>query len=435
MNRKLGSSEYVAWLSDQVGSLNFVTVAHVSGGLDEQTLRTALDLLSHRHPLLKTRIDIQEDRPVFVADNVPAIPLEVEARLSDDHWHAEVEKEMNRHFSWSEGPLVRVTLLKGAPVSDLLVTFHHTIGEAASGMYFMLHLLTLVKQISEGNAPDVQPFPERPPVEELLPKSARDIQGLVKTGALISKQVASIIIQHPQKLPKDGDAFAENRQARVIHCTLSEEETESLVNKCREESTTVHGAVCAAVLHAAASQMHTYHDGKSVTIGCMSAVNLRQFLTPPLGEEIGFFVSMVITSHRIHTDTHFWDVARDVKEAVHHAIGSGDAFVFISLLDKLIRNTSPDDFMKRAVKLYPAALLVTNVGRLDIPHQYGSLVLEGLHFTLANKAASEHFNTAVATYNNRLVINFSYTEPTMSPERAHALVEDAMKVLTSAHSG
>lgn len=433
MKRKLGSSEYVTWLSDQVGSLNFITVARLSGSVDETILQKALDVLCQRHPLLKTRIDIEEDYPVFVSDNVPHIPLRTEPRRSDDHWISETEKEMNNLFSWSEGPLVRVVLLKGADVSDILVTFHHTIGEAVSGIYFVYHLLTAVEHLTKGDTPEIHVLPERPPVEELLPSTARNIRGLVKTGVLISKQVASILVQHPQKLPKDGDLFAENRRARFIHHAFSPEETESLIKQCREQKTTVHGALCAAVLQAAANQVCSSED-KPVTIGCMSAVDLRPFLNPPIGEEIGFFVSMVITAHRVGTDT-FWDVARDVRKTVHQSIKKGEHFVFISLLDKLIKNTNPDDFMKRALQLYPAALLMTNVGRLDLPEQYGPVGLEGLHFTLANIAASEHFNTAIATYKNKLVMNFSYTEPTMSPKRAHALVDDVITTLKSACSG
>ena len=232
-----------------------------------------------------------------------------------------------------------------------------------------------------------------------------------------------------QKLPKDGDLFTQDRTAHFIHYTFSEEETESFINKCHSESTTVHGAISAAVLKAAAHQLFTTHGSESVTIGCMSAVDLRSFLNPSIGEEIGFYVSMVITTHRIHSDMPFWGLARNVRKAVHQSIESGDHFVFISLLDKLLKTTSPEDFMKRALTLYPAALLMTNVGRLDIPEQYGPLLLEGLHFTLANNAASEHFNTAIATFKKKLVINFSYTEPTMSPERAHNLTDDAIEIL------
>ncbi|MBU7018021.1 MAG: hypothetical protein HXS44_10965 [Theionarchaea archaeon] len=429
MNRKLGSSEYIAWLSDRVGSLNFVTVAHISGDVNEQILRDGLDLLPQYHPLLKTQIDIQEGKPVFVSDHVPDIPLRVEIRHSDEHWHNETEKEMNAQFSSSTGPLVRVVLLKGTPRSDLLVTFHHAIGDAASGLYFVLHLLKIVEQLSRNQNPVIEPFPEHPPVEDLLPESAQHLRGLAKTGALIGKQVMSIVVQHPQKLPKDGDLFAKDRTAHFIHHLFSEEETELLIKKCHSESTTVHGAISAAVLRAVAHQLFNAHDSESATVGCMSAVDLRSFLNPSIGEEIGFYVSMVITAHRIPSDISFWDLARNVRKAVHHSIESGDHFVFISLLDKLLKTTSPEDFMKRALTLYPAALLMTNVGRLDMPEQYGPLNLEGLHFTLANIAASEHFNTAIATFRNRLVINFSYTEPTMSPDRAHSLTDDVIGIL------
>lgn len=433
MNRKLGSSEYVTWLSDQVGSLNFVTVAHLSGAVDEHIVQKALDVLCQCHPLLKTRIEVKENHPVLVSDNVLTIPLRTEPRRGDDHWITETEKEMNNQFLWSKGPLVRVVLLKGAETSDILVTFNHIISEASSGIYFVHHLLTYVAMITRKDTPPLNVLPERPPVEELLPPVARNIRGLVKTGALISKQVASILVQHPQKLPKDGDLFAENRCAHFIHHTLSPEETETLIKECRHHATTVHGAVCAAVLKAAAAQVSP-SDDKPVTLGCMSAVDLRPFLDPPIGEEIGFFASMVITAHRIGNNS-FWDVAQDVKNAVHQSIKKGEHFVFISLLDKLIKNTNPDDFMKRALQLYPAALLMTNVGQLDIPDQYGPIRLEGLHFTLANIAASEHFNTAVATYKDKLVMNFSYTEPTMSSTRAHVLVDTAVTMLKSVISG
>jgi NRPS condensation-like uncharacterized protein len=431
MNRQLGSSEYIAWLSDKVGSLNFVTVAHVTGSVNEDVLRTALNLLSQRHPVLKTRITVKEGKPVFVSENVPEIPLQIKERTSDNFWQEETEKEMNHQFAWSKGPLVRVVLLKGSPASDILVTFHHTIGEAASGMFFMLHLLQLIELITKGKTPDTQPFPERPPLEEMLPRSARRIHGLAKTGALIGKQIASIIFQHPQKLPRDGDVFAAHRVAHIIHHVLSPEETTALIDTCRAESTTVHGAVCTAVLKAARARIHSIHPDGPLTISCMSAVNLRKFLEPPLGEEIGFFASMVITSHTIGEDTSFWDLARQVRDNVHQSIEGGDAFVFISLLDKLLKTTNPDDFMKRATAFYPAALLVTNVGRLDMLKEYGPLTVDGLHFTLANKAASEHFNTAVTTFNGKMVINFSYTEPAMSPNHAHELTDDAMKILKS----
>lgn len=431
MIRKLGTNEYVTWLTARAGSINFVVAASVSGPLEEAILRKALDLLPQRHPLLRARIEVQGDQSVFVIDDVPPLPLRVEVRNSDDHWQYESEKEINQSLPWSVGPLVRVVLLKGAEVSDVLITFHHVIGDATGGMYLMKDLLRLAGQITEGEAPDLKAFPLRPPLEELLPKNARGLNGLMKIAKLILRQLIGSILQHPKKLPKDGDILSEDRHCRIIHCMLSPRETEILTARCREKSTTVHGAICAAIVKAAAKQIDGESRGsRSTAISCMSAVNLRQYLNPPVGEEIGFFISMAVTTHRIGTDTRFWDLAHSVNKEIRKSIESGEPFVFHLLIDRIApKNITPDNFVRRALKLYPSAILVTNVGHMDMQKRFGFLILEKLHFTVANKAASEIFNAAATTYRDTLVINFTHTEPALSQERATTLAEDTIKIL------
>ncbi len=434
MNRKLGASERVAWLCDQAGSVNFVVVARVMGLLDEHVLRTALDLLPQRHPILRTRIEVQEGEPVFVSQNVPEIPLRVEVRYSDDHWHTEAEKEIDHSLPWPVGPLIRVTLLKSPHVSDVLITFHHAIGDGTSSIYLVRDLLNLVGQITEGVTSDITSFPERPPVEDLLPKSAHGLNGLVKTIDLLGKQLKTIIFRHPQKLPIDSNTLPYDRRVRIIHGVLSPEETTSLIARCREEDTTVHGAFCAALLKAAAHQIYSMRsDTKPLTIGCMSAIDLRRFLSPPIDEEVGLFISMAITAHHVSEDTKFWDLARDARKAVHQSIENGEPFVFLSLLDRFLANdATPSDLAGLVSKVYPSAMLVTNLGRITIPERYGPLVLQEVHFAAIDKAIAEHFIAAIVTYRNKLVMNFSYVEPTLSHECAAELAEDAMKILRSA---
>ena len=390
-------------------------------------------MLPHRHPLLNVRIEIKEGEPFFVSKDVPPIPLRVEARQSDDHWQGEAEKEINQLFSWSTGPLVRVVLLESPNACDVLLTFHHVIGDGMSGVYLMRDLLNLAGIISRGNTCEIESLPERPPVEELLPQSAHGVRGLVKTGALIVKQVTNIIIRRPRKLPLDGDPFSPDRRARIIHSMLSPEETEFLMDRCHKETATVHGALCAAILKASASQIYeTLPDVSPITICCMSAVDIRGLLSPPIGEEVGFFMSLAITAHRIRRDAEFWDLARNIGKAVHQSARSGEPFVFLSLLDRLVsRDATPSDLIKMSSETYPAAILVTNLGHLEIPERYDPFTVKGFHFAIANKAVSEHFNAAIATYQNKLVINFSYTEPTLSHMRATALAEDVMKTLHS----
>jgi NRPS condensation-like uncharacterized protein len=434
MERELSVNERVIWLCDQAGSENFVTVAHVSGSVDEHVLRTALDMISKRHSAIKNRIEIREGVPVFTSENVPSVPLRVDIRLSDDHWQAETEIELNTSFPWFTGPFLRVVLLKGENVSDLLVTFFHVIGDGMSSIYFIQDFLSLVGQITEGNAPDMQLLPERPPVEDLLPESARGLGGLMKIAILLGKQLIDIVIRHPKKLPIDSEVFSKDSHVNIIHRVLSSEETESLITRCQKESTSVHGALCAAMLKAATSQIYsTLHDNNSVVVSLISAVDIRHFLSPPVEREIGFFASTVITSHRIDTDTGFWDLARNTRRAVQQAMKSGEPLVSITLSSKIApTNTTPEDFVKTSLKFYPAALMITNLGHLDIPERYGPLVLREINFVFANKAAPEHFSASVVTYQNRLTVNFTHTEPTVSQSRATSLAEDTMKALRSA---
>jgi NRPS condensation-like uncharacterized protein len=425
MNRKLGAGERVTWLTAQAGSVNFAVIAHVAGPLQEHVVREALNLLCQRHPLLSVRVEVK-DQPVFTSENVPEIPLRIETRHSDDHWQKEAEREVNQKFSWLEGPLVRVVLLKGTTAHDIIITFHHVIGDITSGVCLIRDLLSLAEHMDNGDLPEVDPLPERPPVEELLPRSAHGLEAQVKTASLIWKQMKNIFIQRPKKLPQDDSSGA--LHARNIYRILSEEETEAFLTKCHEESTTVHGAVCAAVLKAAANQIYAAVPENPLIISCMSMVNLRQFLNPPLEDEIGFYVSTIITAHRISPSTTFWDLARDTKNEVHKSLDSGEPFVFLSLLDRFApKSVDPDDFARRISRIYPSAVMVTNAGLLDIPEQYGPFVLEDLRVAVANKATPELFNLAVLTYRNRLLLDFFYAEPTFSQERAAALVEDTMK--------
>lgn len=432
MYRKLGTSERFVWLCDQVGSINFVIISHFSSSLDENVVRTALDLLPRIHPLLKTRIEVEEDGPVFTSENVPPIPLRVEVRRSDDHWHAEAESELNDSLPWSEGPLVRAVLLKSADVSDLLVTFCHAIGDGMSGSYFINDLFVLMEQIIENDISDIQPLPERPPLEDLLPEIVRGVRGSVRTAALLGKQLLNMA-QRPKKLPMDCDPLTQDRRARIIHYIFNPEETAALVARCHEETTTVHGAICAAVLRAGAQQISETSGTGPLTINCLSAINLRPFFHPPLGNEMGYYISWTITPHRLDEKTEFWDLARDVSDSVHHSINKSDPLVFASLLDKITpKNVAPADFVKRASGIYSATILVTNLGHTEIPEKCGPFILQRIHFAGANKAFPEYFCIDAVTDRDTLIINFAYTEPALSSTRAVALTEETVRMLRTA---
>jgi NRPS condensation-like uncharacterized protein len=82
-------------------------------------------------------------------------------------------------------------------------------------------------------------------------------------------------------------------------------------------------------------------------------------------------------------------------------------------------------------KLFPP-VVVTNLGRLDIPEQFGDLTLEQLHFTLAIAVLKNGFAIAVSTFRGLMTLNFLYSEPYISEKKANEIMESTMKRLKEA---
>lgn len=418
--RPLGANEHIIWHSAQAGCINFVVCGCLSGSINEDTMRAGLRLLEKRHPLIQCRVDTQGTPPVFTSKGVAPIPLKVYPRKSFTDWIHQAEKEVNTPFPCT-GPLMRAVLLKDTSRTDILLALHHVIGEGMSSTYLMRDLLQNIADITGGKTPNLTSFPLYPPMEDLLPPHARGLQECIKTIKFLGKLVR-IMMQGPVTLTDKN--CNQNGYARNKYYMFSQKETETFIAKCHTESTTVHGAVCAALLTAAS----TFTD-QNCPIGCMSPVNMRPVLDPPLGDEVGFYASMVVTAHTVK-DVQFWDLARHIKNDVHHAITSGESFVSVKLLDLFIpKNMTSSRLIKRISQVYPVAVLLSNVGKITMPAQYGPYTLEEFHVAIANKAVPHIPNIVILTYQNRLSMTFSYIEPPFSSDQIDTLVRNTINIL------
>jgi len=428
MQRLLGDNEKLAWMLDQAAAMNFVVIGRIEGEINHQAVRDSLDALIQMHPLLATRLEQREDGPWVVTDDNVKPSLKILERENDEHWQVEAEKEVNIPFDRHKSPLWRVILLHSPTVNECLFTFYHPISDGLSGMYALRDFLTLLGTWKPGVSLAIPyAYPVRPAVEELLPPAAHGWSKFSKTIALVSKQAVNILFDRPRKLSV-LETPRKERYTKLIHVTLPKETVDQLVAKCREHNTTMQGGLSASALLAISRQIE---PGTPITVNCGSVVNLRKQLCPPLGDELGLLASGVITAHKLRPTPEFWSLAQEVKRDMDHAINTGEIYVTMTLAGKLVpKNASPDAFADKMTDIFPYASIVTNVGRVAIPEQYGSMKLTQIYAGASLKSlAGKEFNLTATTFAGQMNLGFFYTTPNLADGIANQIATDMIAIL------
>ena len=434
MERALGGMERGVWRVDQAGPLNFVAVAAYRGTLAPAELRAALAGLQARHPVLRARIvpDAAGKPAHWTAVGVPAIPLREETRRDDAHWVAELTAELNRPLPWRTGPLVRMVHLRGDTGGELLAAFHHAAADGESGVTFLRHVLALAARPDPAPPPSL---PMRPALEAQLPRRTHGLPGWLRAAGMVLRQLPRL--SGLGRMPVAVWAPPHERRTGVIPLTLDAAVTAALVARCRTEGTSVHGALAAAFLQAAANVILAAGGRRPARLGVVSPVSLRAALEPPVsGDECGLFVSAVTVLPSLAQVTGaFWPLARAVKTELAAALRRDEPALAVRLQNLALAGTGdPERLALKAERLFPAAVGITNLGRLgDVPETFGEVTLERLHFSAAlNALAGAGLGVAVTTYAGRLQLNVAHAEPLLPAARARAMADDALARLRAA---
>ncbi|OUL23771.1 condensation domain-containing protein [Nostoc sp. 106C] len=412
MNRLLTPSEQLMWLLGCDRPTNVVLSATIRGAISANQLTEALSWIQHRHPILGTRIVIdQQQQPQLVSQGVPSLPLRVIKRQNEEHWCQEMCAQLLSPFSWSKEPLARVVLLHSPDVSELLVTYHH-IADGLSGAYLIRDIWCEITKPGSYR----EPLPEIPPIDQLLPpayregeKNAVDFDWGVKVDPTIQLD----------------ETFHE--RIHILHWYFSPLETNRLVARCRQEQTTVHGALCAAFL---LSLQHETSSSKETVIKCLSPFNLRNYLTIAVGENFGEYIARVVTSHSLNQQTQFWDLARQVKHQINLAVREKKIYQGSSVAKSFL-STKPNKITVRqyAKDITSSDIGITNLGRLDIPVHQGGLELEKLYFTVTGYR-HQPIIVAIATTGGKMCVTFRYQEsliPSVSAQRINSKAVEKLR--------
>jgi hypothetical protein len=389
MEFKLSGAQSLVLVAGLPFSINFTVTARLRGPLTLEQLQSALERLRLRHPFIAVRgVAAQAgEAAYFTTEGVPPTPVRVVERVTDEDWVREVEHEITTPFDYHTGPLFRCTWLRSAKLSDLLLVCDHVTADGRSGIFALHDLLRLLAN------PGLHLEPLLPPrLAELVPPPM---------VALIRK-ITDAAPGEPPTTPADFmDAYGPSPDPlRVIPIALSEAETAAFVARCRAEGVTVQAALCAAFLVPFAEQQPSEPVRR-----VESPVDIRGRLTQPVGPVYGGYLSIVVTSVDCSPGRGLWDMARDASQGLA-AITEEQLFTSPSVMLAVADHPPRGQPFKVRYDLS-----ISNLGRLDLPAEYGPLHLESVYAPTFNASLPEHRILGVTTFGGQMRCTFTTRDP------------------------
>ncbi|WP_022826179.1 phthiocerol/phthiodiolone dimycocerosyl transferase family protein [Hymenobacter norwichensis] len=382
-NRTLGAFEKAFWLLDQIDSKDFCLAAHISGTQPVEKWRKAIDLVQQRHPNLSVKVVLDAlGRPTLQHVEDLPIPLRVVHVAQDYRWEQEVEKELSVRFNTAEGPLLRVVLLQKPESTVLILAANHTVADGTSLSYVTRDLLLVVTG------------------QEL---------------ALLEPQASN---DHTLGLPEDQPAqtveqvLELNMKTEVVNPLVSSHRfsantTRTLLERARQENTSVHGAICAAVL-LAARKMRPEWDQTRMEL--VSPICTRGPLS--LDDNVG----LNITTQSVFFDNQpymsFWDLARLAKAGLGGTSSVDYTKGYLSFFRNLVFGHNDIAHMLDALKqAFNHHIMVTNLVRVKYKTDFGPLKLEALYGPMVRSGKGLEQTIGALTTNGSLCLTNTSDTP------------------------
>ncbi len=433
--RAMGATERMRlWFPN----INVVMAARITGPVSVQELEAAIEKARRKHPLLGARVELDEDRAGrFTTQGVPEIPMDVAPSAGEDAWLRRMEQELQHRWPIKTGPLARFVILHSTEASHLVINAHHSICDARSLAYLIRDILAFMSEPI-----DIDDIEATIPValDEAIPSSASGGPLYRLLMRRMNKKWLEKGISFTESDYRDlHRAFWGKHEASIVSWALTEAQTQTLVSECRKRRVSVNSALYLAFL---AAQYHVQGDTRDEFNNVLVPVDFRDYLTQSTGEALGLYASAIRLRFQYKPDQPFWRLAQVLDEKInrqltdknvfasqrtnvlHPSLLDGVAFaLFGELDDKMARGLA--DRIKEKMQ---TGILVSNLGRLDLPLDYGDLHLEAL-IPPAIYAGNAEKALEVLTLGGRMHLTLTFDPSDIAGDTVRAVKDTAMQIL------
>ena len=411
--RPLGGLEHVLSLVDQHRPVHFAMAAEIEGPTKTQAWRGALDKLQERHPLLSVAIEQSETGvPHFQTVKNAPIPFRITPGPQVLRWQAEVAGELARPFDFRQSPLVRAVLMYGEQESVFILTTHHSIADGLSSAYAIRDVLRAVAGAT------LEPLPPMPNLEALVNLSQQGSSNAHEDGEpeLAQRMRPEFFRISAQRGRGIGFRQSDQSLPSIETLSLSPEMTRSLIERARKEQTTVHAALCSALVMAGRESVSAWDDSP---VRVRSPFSLRKQLG--IGEDCGVFVWARNVTMSATTPADFSDMARFAKASLTEKQSLSSVARETMGLEQAVNSGIGVQDATEISAQNACELLLTNLGKVNVQPDTDSLRLKELWGPAV--LSSNEQTVGVTTANDSLCLLYtSFTPiPSLLPRAAQIL--------------
>jgi Phthiocerol/phthiodiolone dimycocerosyl transferase C-terminus len=337
------------------------------------------------------------------------IPLRVvRVGASQPNWLTELQREVATPFDAGLARLVRAVPLHEPHRDTLILTAHHSIADGLSLTFAIRDTLLALS----GNPRD--PLLVTPFIESMLDSDSSPIElAPTSEGNGIEETRPSVFRSQHGLMPS------------VYGLSLSAELTLKLRKLARQEETTVHGALCAALVLAGRQAIGEWED-KPVRV--LSPIDIRNLLG--VAEHCGLFISAASVSFKPNGETAFWELARFAKRQLPGAqTGDGVTSAIHAIQQAISKGLGVETAMQLAARGFAYEAMVSNLGNLRYETIFGEFKLKALWGPAIGGSFEGGRTIGVVTVNETLhLLHTSYAPVPLLLERIEKILLAACEI-------
>ncbi|MCF4137112.1 protein kinase [Streptomyces sp. Tue 6430] len=399
------------------------------GPVDVEALSAAFDAMTQAHPTLRSRIvEAGAGYALRLLDEDERPRLVTRTGAEDEAYAAELNAPLP-----VGGPLSRAVLVSAPDGGSHLfvLVVDHTVTDGHSGIALHNALWDRYRELVEGehgveaSGSDTPRWPQ--PVSRLLPAAddagtAEYLDGRVEEARRHPVELVPYDVRRPSTTGRAvgegaGGGGGGEGHIEVCRLTLDAELTTRLRRTARAGGVSVHALIAATLLTTARRRLDG--DGPR-TLGCLSPVDLRSRLSPPLpASDMVPAVTTHLQTLEVSGTSDTLDLARTVHARLGDFVSRGDHFHEMRITPEIPRNPV----------LQLATVIVTNMGVVPGPRLPGGLEAVDVRLTPAREqyfpqAGRSPVMACVVSFEGRLAIEFPHHTACFSPSFMRVFRDD-----------